>query len=335
MKRIKTNYNLNLQELEVLKNRFLRELYNEVNYLSPENIYSILVSPIELGRILGLDINQTTRIVTDLVQENLLESTLGMGSIKLNSRSINYLTKLEIIESSKEEYEAFYVSRERYLELKESKSKYSPNYRSYLKIQVINRFTSEIFNSKILLRGGNNDSYYLITKSNGSNIGIIIDYDSKRDGLFTFDRSIYYKIESLRINSIGEYEFTLQKIKDMKEKNLKLGKISIENSPNSTIQIQHDSPNSSQENSSNKTLTNLDELASCLRKDFEVISKQLSQDNKMRLLVAVEYIEELVKEKNVKPAPKYLKKIKELLYSVPLETVTSILSEPIVKMLGI
>lgn len=326
---------MNLQELEILKNRFLSELYEVANNHSPGYIYSTKVDPIALGNNLNLSKNQTVRIVNDLVQSGLLKSTIGMGCIMLNIHSIEYLTRLEAKESSNGEYEAFYVSKDEYLKLKKSERIQLPHYKCYIKIKVLNRFTPEVFESKIMLSARGGKDYYSISKANGHSIGIIQDYNNNRAGYFTFDGSVYYKIESLRINSSGDYEFILYKYKEMQDENTDFGKINVENSPNTTIQIQKDSPNSSQEFSTTNTLDNLNELTSCLRNDISEIKKELSEDNGMRLIVAVEYIEELIKSKDVESSSKYVTKIKEILTAIPIKTASSVLSTPIIKMLGL
>lgn len=326
---------MDLRKVQALKIQYLRTLYKEVNKIS-SNIYSVLIDPYQLGQLLNLDKNTTERIVMELVEDSLLNSSLGMGTISLNRNSTEHLRIIQSREAVNESFKAYYISREEYIDLLQSNKVYAASYVCYIRLYVKGEFTSESFNCTIALRKNNGSEYYFIDQSNSSQIGIVRDYQKQESGFFTFDGSIFYQIDLMKVNSNGIFEFILKRNHPMRKDDHLPNNVNITNSPNTSIQIQQNSPNSIQNIKNDLQLSEIRQLAKELRDNFESITKQLSTENQTRLIVAVEYLEEIIteKESDLDQAPKHIRKIKEVLNQVPVELVSSFLSDQVVGLLS-
>jgi hypothetical protein len=78
------------------KNQFLNKAYEVACQHAPSSPLSVNINPIELGKLLGFDESTTQRIMYELVDDKYATSSLGMGSLFVTSRGLNYLRSIEI-----------------------------------------------------------------------------------------------------------------------------------------------------------------------------------------------------------------------------------------------
>jgi hypothetical protein len=67
---------------------------NVIDY-NPSGPLSVTTKPFEFGEHNGFDWDTTKRILSELVNEGYLTSTLGMGQIMITAEGINYLRQIE------------------------------------------------------------------------------------------------------------------------------------------------------------------------------------------------------------------------------------------------
>lgn len=78
------------------KNNFLKRAYENAIEYAPSSPLSVTIKPIEFGKSIGYDMDTTRRIVNELVDDNYLTSTLGMGMIMITKNGLNYLREVEM-----------------------------------------------------------------------------------------------------------------------------------------------------------------------------------------------------------------------------------------------
>ncbi len=77
------------------KNKFLKKAYEEAYNYDPSNPLSVSLNPVEFGKSIGFNKQETTRIMIELVEDNYVTSSLGMGMLLITSHGVNYLRSLE------------------------------------------------------------------------------------------------------------------------------------------------------------------------------------------------------------------------------------------------
>ena len=318
---------MKLQEFEVCKYRYLRKAY-EVISANSISIYGVYIKPYELGMELGFDENLVYRIVDDLVFRGLLESTLGMQSIALNQYTIDFLTKQEAVESSKSTYDCYYLTSTEYDELIATEKPFTPHYRVYLRIEILSKYTADIFDGKILCKSSNNKFDYATSDNSRSN-SIIRGIKQNRSGNFTFDGITFFVASNMRTGATKELEFTFTKVDYMKNEQ----RVSIQGITNSVVNVMQDSNNNQVQIGRENLSPYL--LISELRTTMRELLNELNETNQKSLVVAIDYLEDLIKNGDTDTGPVIIRQVKEILKSIPTETISSILSEPIIKYLGL
>lgn len=77
------------------RDEFLRKAYEEAYSYDSSSPLFVSINPIELGNLIGLNSIEVEGIVLELVNEDLVESTLGMQDLFVTQKGLNYLRKLE------------------------------------------------------------------------------------------------------------------------------------------------------------------------------------------------------------------------------------------------
>jgi len=91
-----------LQKLLNEKNMFLKKAYEVAYEEDPSSPFSVDINPIELGKVIGLSEISVERIMTELVQDGFVHSSLGMGSLLVTNHGLKYLQGIEFKNNNKD-----------------------------------------------------------------------------------------------------------------------------------------------------------------------------------------------------------------------------------------
>jgi len=86
---------MNLQQQLKEKNYFLRKAYEAAYEHAPSSPLSVSLNPIEFGKSIGFDNDQTTRIMNELIAQHYVQSSIGMGMLLVTQAGLKYLTRIE------------------------------------------------------------------------------------------------------------------------------------------------------------------------------------------------------------------------------------------------
>ena len=86
---------MNLKQQLKEKNHFLRKAYETAYEYSPSNPLSVSLKPIEFGESIGFDKITTERIMMELVDDEYVTSSLGMGMLMVTKYGLEYLREIE------------------------------------------------------------------------------------------------------------------------------------------------------------------------------------------------------------------------------------------------
>lgn len=86
---------MNFKQHLIEKNLFLKKAYEAVYDYVPEAPLSVNLKPREFGESIGFDEVQTRRIMTELVNDGYVESSLGMRTLRVTSLGLEYLREIE------------------------------------------------------------------------------------------------------------------------------------------------------------------------------------------------------------------------------------------------
>ena len=110
-------------------------------------------------------------------------------------------------------------------------------------------------------------------------------------------------------------------------------RVSIQGITNSVVNVMQDSNNNQVQIGRENLSPYL--LISELRTTMRELLNELNETNQKSLVVAIDYLEDLIKNGDTDTGPVIIRQVKEILKSIPTETISSILSEPIIKYLGL
>lgn len=86
---------MDLQKQLLERDEFLRKAYEEAYNYDHSSPLLVSINPIELGTTLSLLPNEVERIVVELLNENLIDCTIGMQDLFVTQKGLNYLRKIE------------------------------------------------------------------------------------------------------------------------------------------------------------------------------------------------------------------------------------------------
>lgn len=86
---------MNLKQQQNERNYFLRKAYEAAYDYAPSAPLTVSLNPSELAKIIGFDAMQTRRIMHELVSEGYVQSSLGMGTLIVTQRGLDYLRTID------------------------------------------------------------------------------------------------------------------------------------------------------------------------------------------------------------------------------------------------
>ncbi len=86
---------MNLKQQLIEKNNFLRKAYEVAYEHAPSSPLSVSLDPREFGKSIGYDEPKTTRIMTELISDGYVTSSLGMGMLMVTNLGVDYLREIE------------------------------------------------------------------------------------------------------------------------------------------------------------------------------------------------------------------------------------------------
>jgi hypothetical protein len=78
------------------KTEFLKKAYEKAIEVAPSSPLSVSLKPIEFGKSIGFSESKTKRIMHELVNDDYVQSSLGMGILIVTNNGLKYLQELEI-----------------------------------------------------------------------------------------------------------------------------------------------------------------------------------------------------------------------------------------------
>ena len=307
---------MTLTQLEEAKIQFLKRAYQAANEHNPTSVYSVSINPWSIGNSLGLESKTTERLVIDLVKDHLIQSVKGMQYIWLERSALHYLQKAEHQEMQQDVRLVRRVDKEDYSGARQDLLKHK--YRHSLKIQVVRELANGDFEGEILFTHYDENLFQAASPNNTSTIVFMMNLrKDKHAGLFTWDDGMsFYEITSHRLlDPNGPYIFHFRRY-DPAKKN-PMGNVTIQNSPNSIVQLQNNSSHSQQQASADSTGYSHADFAAEVTAQLATLRAHLTEKESVKLTKVVEVYQGEIEEGDVEEYTSTGKKLIKLLKRLP------------------